>query len=127
MEYPESLKPVLNRIVADWPVRIDCEEGWWDIIVKCDRDLAEIDPDYSVYQIKEKMGGLRYYYNPSNPIFISQMDKVVAKYERICSMTCEKTGYPGILMRRNGQHKTLHSRFLDSGWENLMDSPPAAS
>ena len=41
---------------------MDCGEGWRPIIVQLDRDIAAIESDYEVHQIKEKFGGLRFYY-----------------------------------------------------------------
>jgi hypothetical protein len=41
---------------------VDCEEGWWPIIAELDRQIAAIAPGYEVHQIKEKFGGLRFYY-----------------------------------------------------------------
>ena len=45
--------------------RLDTGDGWQEIIENLDRELAKIDPNYTIDQIKEKFGGLRYYYTPS--------------------------------------------------------------
>ena len=44
---------------------LDTGKGWQEIIENLDRELAKIDPNYTIDQIKEKFGGLRYYYTPS--------------------------------------------------------------
>jgi hypothetical protein len=117
MEYPEFLQPVLVRINPEYGVYISCEKGWWHLIAMCDKELSAIDPDYTVFQIKEKFGGLRYYYSPSNPELRKNMDEVILKYEKICSMTCEKTGKHGYLMINGWGHiKTLGNEFLNNGW-----------
>jgi hypothetical protein len=117
MDYPDYLQPVLERINPEYGVNIYCDEGWWNLIALCDKELALIDPLYTVFQIKEKFGGLRYYYNPSNPSQRDKMDTVVRKYEKVCSMTCEKTGKHGYLMINGWGHmKTLGNEFLNNGW-----------
>jgi hypothetical protein len=56
-------------------------EEWYDLVSKLDDDLKAIDSDYTVVQVKEKFGGLRYYAYPSGD------DKTVASnqafYDRI--------------------------------------------
>ena len=45
------------------------------------------------------------------------MDAIVRKYEKVCSMTCEKTGKHGYLMINCWGHiKTLGNEFLNNGW-----------
>ena len=36
-----------------------CEEGWYEILDRLDKALAEINPDYVVHQCKEKFGALQ--------------------------------------------------------------------
>jgi hypothetical protein len=40
-------------------------DPWKPAIVACHEDLVKIDPEYRISQIKEKFGGLRYYYDSS--------------------------------------------------------------
>jgi hypothetical protein len=40
----------------------DAPDRWKDIILEADEMLAYIDPNYRILQIKEKFGGLRYYF-----------------------------------------------------------------
>jgi hypothetical protein len=42
-------------------------KGWCDIIDQLDRDITEIDPDYSITQVKEKFGTLRFYADFDEP------------------------------------------------------------
>jgi hypothetical protein len=123
MEYPDYLQPVLSRINPEYGVCISCDEGWWKLVSICDKELSLLDPQYTIFQIKEKFGGLRYYYNPSNPHNSESMDLVVRKYEKICSMTCEVTGGHGYLMRNGSrgmaQLKTLNESFLQQGWTKV--------
>ena len=38
-----------------------CPPEWEQLIIRLDNDIAKIDPDYEVLQVKAKFGGLRYY------------------------------------------------------------------
>lgn len=42
-------------------------KGWWGIIDELDRKITELDPDYSIGQIKEKVAGLRFYADFDEP------------------------------------------------------------
>ena len=111
----ESLK---NKFVQDWLKRIDVDEGWYQIIIDCDKYLSQIDPDYQIYQIKEKFGKLRYYYQSSQPFeeeTYLKMTSIVSKYEALSSCTCEATGLPGLLMKSpNGYYKTLNPQWTST-------------
>lgn len=41
---------------------VDVRGAWLPIVAKLNEDLLNMDPDYRVSQVKEKFGGLRYYY-----------------------------------------------------------------
>jgi len=116
----------LGHFAPDAPKNISCDEGWWILIANCHKEITAIDPDYTIFQIKEKFGGLRYYYSPSNPIHTPQINEVVSKYEKICSMTCEVTGRHGYLMRKGqrglGLLKTLNEDFMNDGWERVENN-----
>ena len=108
----EALK---KKIVPEYWKSIDVDEGWYQIVVDCDNLLTEIDPDYQIAQIKQKFGGLRYYFQPSdvnNGELYVKMNAVVLAYEKIASMTCEATGKPGVLMKSiGGWRKTLNPEY----------------
>lgn len=116
--YPDNLKPILDKIDPTFGRMLECDSGWWDLIEDLHNEINEIDPDYRIYQVKEKFGALRFYYAPSNPDFKDRIDSIVARYERISLLTCEVTGKPGQLMFRDGVWKTLHRSFFDEGWES---------
>ena len=91
---PEILRPVQARFAAGWGASVDCGEGWWPIIAQLDRDIAAIEPDYEVDQIKEKFGGLRFYY-PGGTGNDARIDELIAQAERPAAQTCELCGAPG--------------------------------
>lgn len=60
-DYAEDLKKILSRIPPRWGRWISCDKGWYPLVIELDQKLAEIAPDYTLHQVKEKFGTLRYY------------------------------------------------------------------
>lgn len=117
MDYPEELQPILDRFRPPSVFTIDCDKGWWHILIALDKELASVDPDYVLYQAKEKLGGLRYYISNSSPHFSADCQEVINKFEKVASMTCEVTGKHGDLMSDGFRLRTLNEDFLDQGWK----------
>jgi len=65
------------------------QEGWLPIARKLHHELLKIAPDYKIFQIKEKFGGLRYYTDGS---IGEEGERLIAEAERECSKTCEFCG-----------------------------------
>lgn len=123
MFYPDYLRPVLARIVDQFDKGIWCDKGWWPLIAEMDAELREIDPWYTIYQVKEKFGSLSVYFSASNPELDKNLRDVVVKYQRLAAKTCEATGADGILMKRNGVFKTLNQSFAAQGsWQQAVKS-----
>ena len=83
--------------------------GWLDIVVEATAQLRELDPDFTIIQIKEKFGGLRYYYMPTegnNTATRKAMDDVIRAAEGTCECTCETCGNSGEF-RNGGWMRTL--------------------
>lgn len=59
-EERRALAPIFAR-ESKHSGEIHCPRGWWKLVVDLDARLAELDPDYTVCQVKEKFGALRYY------------------------------------------------------------------
>jgi hypothetical protein len=108
----EALK---ERFVSGYHKSIDVDEGWYQIVLDCHKQLIEIDIDYKINQIKQKFAGLRYYMTPSvvaTPEQRDRMHAIVGKYERFSFEICEATGKPGVLMKSpTGYLKTLNPRW----------------
>ena len=114
-EISVKIEKLRNKIKPPYHQYIEVDEGWYQLVLDCDKELSEIDPKYDLQQIKEKFGGLRYYFQPSDPTLRDKMDAVVTKYEEIASRTCEATGGPGVLMKSVGSwFKTLNPEFAES-------------
>lgn len=75
--------------------------GWYEIVDTLDREIADIVPDYEVHQIKEKFGGLRYYYGVPGGMYdaakTEALAKVEARAEAKALVTCERCGEPGVI------------------------------
>lgn len=124
----EVLKDIHERLDPTFGKTIDCGRGWYDLICKMHLEIMEIDPDYGIYQIKEKFGALRLYFRCAGPHQEALIRKIVARYERASLMTCEETGKPGQLMKKHGRLKALHSSYEEQGWIPVeMKSWPADS
>ena len=110
---------LIDKFLPNYYKSVDVDEGWYQIVVDCDNLLTEIDPDYKIAQIKQKFGGLRYYFQPSsteyNDELWEKMNAVVHTYEDIAWVTCEATGNPGVLMKSSGGWlKTLDPEYAKS-------------
>lgn len=70
--------------------------GWWPIVEDTHRRLLEIDPGYTVDQVKEKFGGLRYYFTASDgpSDHYDVMEAIVDEAERKSMTVCEWCGEP---------------------------------
>jgi hypothetical protein len=99
----------------DQHVCFDSEDGWGPLIADLETKLKALSPDYTISQVKEKFGGLRYYASTgdvdvdaeTSKQFYDQIREAEAKTYEIC----ECCGQPGRLTRRGGRgwYKTLCS------------------
>jgi hypothetical protein len=106
---------ILQKIPENWGRWITCDRGWYKLIIDTHKKLKYIDPNYEIHQIKEKFGGLRYYYQSSFPFSSMQdqiMEAIVNAAEEIASKTCETCGIYDYKAKvetrvRNHWYKTL--------------------
>lgn len=91
-----------------WPV-LDVGEGWRELLENLHQELIEVAPDYQLHQVKEKFGGLRFYFdaNIKNDAAIERAQDIVDKYEDLSWKVCEITGKPGKVVSRDGWRKVL--------------------
>ncbi|WP_237080285.1 hypothetical protein [Mycobacteroides abscessus] len=103
--FEDGLRAIMMRIPNGWGRWISCSRGWYPIVIELDQQLAAIDPDYELHQVKEKLGGLRYYFRASESITEAdrqRMDELVDAAEERCEVACEMCGEPGV------RHATPH-------------------
>jgi len=114
----EKIQEITKRISPSYGQSIDVDEGWHSIVVSCYEKLCEIDPYHSIFQIKEKFGGFRYYFSTTvEGDALGRMSRIVAEHEEMASKTCELTGKPGFLMQKGFRYKTLCEEYLADGWK----------
>ena len=94
--------------IRDWEGSVG--PGWWPIVVDLYNDIEKISPNHRIVQIKEKFGGLRYYYESANNDAVNDL---VQEAERKCYITCEKCGEPGKLRNYNRLYPTLCDKHVD--------------
>lgn len=115
-ERQEKMAPILDRIPAEWGKWIPLP-GWDDLLLELDAKLAEMHPDYILFQCKEKFGGLRFYagipgdYDKQDPRFNELIHEAEEKSYHICEMC----GQPGE-SRRGAWIKVLCDEHTDADW-----------
>ena len=123
----EEIEQGIEKIKArmDFP-NFSCPEGWFPLIVQLDRDLAKIDPDYTIAQIKEKFAGLRYYAYPSDGTDNEFFYSTIHIAENASFSMCEISGGPGVRMKKIGGawHRTLDPELpgILEQWEILDEA-----
>lgn len=114
-ELLKKIEKLKKKIVPEYRKTIDVDEGWYQLVVDCDKELTGADPGYKIYHVKEKFGALKYYVRPSNlddKDTLKRIADIVSKYEDIASRTCSATGGHGVLMKSTGGWgKTLNPEY----------------
>lgn len=108
---------LLDRIPQGYGRYISCEKGWHNIIIDLNKDLSYLIPNYTLYQVKEKFGTLRYYieYNGVPQNILEIVKKLISYAEYLSSTTCEYCGVrENVKLRERGWVKTLCDK-CDSG------------
>ncbi len=114
-EISTEIQKLFQKIKPPYNSSIDAGEGWYQLILDCNKELTAIDPKYAILQIKLTFGGLCYYMTPSNNTTPEQRDSmwaILEKYEELSRNTCEETGCSGVLMQSvGGSYKTLNLEY----------------
>jgi hypothetical protein len=115
-EYPVVFKHIDDTAVHSLPA------GWYTIMNKLCSDLTPLleealqetsdtpeEPLFSVLQIKEKFGGLRFYYtmNTKNDDLYRKVQAMIDNAEDASYETCQITGKPGALCKSGSWYMTL--------------------
>lgn len=112
MSKREELEQLLSPHMDGKPY-IECDEGWDELLIALHHQIVKLMPDYHLGQVKEKFGGLRFYWDPSFPggaVDIELHDAVcdlVDKTEKQASETCEICGVAGKPSSCRGWYKTV--------------------
>lgn len=112
-EHAVALEAIMQRIPDGWGRWISCDAGWYSIIIELDRDLAALDPEYELHQVKEKFGGLRFYAHTRNQDLSEAFNARIKHAEQLCDRTCETCGAPGKLHDEFSWIRTLCDRHAE--------------
>ena len=116
--------PVLYQGHA-WPITqnlmafgFECGDGWFPLLDQLSSDITALDKrdgsETIAVQVKEKIGGLRFYIEGGT----GAVWKAIEEAEALSERTCEMCGEPGKL-RGKGWVSTL----CDACWAKNPDSP----
>ena len=125
-----GIRRILARFSRDlMRPRIECGPGWYPLLIELDTDLARIDNDYIIVQIKEKFAELKCYFrtDKGRDVWNKMADRVKEAYE-LSARTCELCGQPGERQVSSVLLKTLCPQCVESenatGLENYVPAPP---
>ena len=97
------------------PQRIECQSGWYPLLVALDTTLSQLAPDYHLLSVKEKFGSLHYYVDINDDDVRSPQERtelcecvsaVIRLAERRSARLCEICGAPGRLSSKSGYYTT---------------------
>jgi hypothetical protein len=120
--------PSLPEGVPDTPCSSGVGKGWWPVVQATHKMMLRICPEYQLDQVKEKFGGLRYYWGMPNLYDKMPEDAPedwepdpadAAKYERIyeqltvladlaesiCANLCETCGCQSKVSNQGGWYR----------------------
>lgn len=96
MSTDDILADLMSRFAPGWPATLSVPDGWLPHLATLHTELAAIDPTgevYTVAQVKEKFGGLRFYlagteptccvrWGNANPVPDDTCDEVQQRWEQ---------------------------------------------
>jgi predicted nucleic acid-binding Zn ribbon protein len=120
MEYTDAADAVVE-LPSKWDKIAYCGKGWYWILDELDKKLTYLDPNYKIAQIKEKFGGLRFYFDTENVgvardiMYDCQAD---AYYK--ASETCETCGKGSF---RGKEYHDITVKLRGDGWYRTLCDP----
>jgi hypothetical protein len=129
MKKLKSLEDVIRQKYEymDLPF-FEFDSGWNKLVEELCEKIAKIDKnkEVRVQQIKEKFASLRFYINSGT----DKIYKLIAKYEKISSKTCEICGNEGHIrtLKDHRWYKTLCDRHAKKlGYIDISKKPKQKS
>lgn len=86
-----------DKIAEGWIRLVDCDDGWRDLIQKLVSDLDALGIRWEAHQIKQKVGGLRFYAKPldGEPDKRVRFNELIRAAEDRSWRICERCGAEG--------------------------------
>lgn len=104
MTYEEAKSDLETNITIGG---LDVNKGWVDLVVELHQELSNFnDPEYKVDQVKEKFGGLRFYFTCSDENY-NTFAGIVFDAETVSYETCEVCGSEGRIREERAWILTL--------------------
>lgn len=108
-----------------FPMGCECEDGWFDLIYNCCKEIDELykqrnkdSSEIKIYQIKEKYGALCIYLGN----YIDGVSEIVNKYEDESVNICEICGQRGKVKINGSWLKTLCDKHAELyGYKNIKE------
>lgn len=107
-EIAEQIADIKNRFAPGWIGQYSSPEGWDELVAELNLRMREIDPDYELNQVKEKFGGLRYYFTSTLTGEQRQKLNALAHTAEAASLSiCQVCGKHGAKQTTRGWVATL--------------------
>ena len=106
---------------------IECGPGWYPLIAVAYARMVAIDPGFKVAQVKEKYGGLRFYWDPSDFDVSNEVRHELSAIqdwaEEASLHICENCGDRETATPRVSHewYATLCDTCAGDGWERVSD------
>ena len=121
-----AIKDIQSRQTGGWAGQFSISEGWYPLVADLHRELLKIDPTYSVQQVKEKFGGLRFYSQPENRELddqtVRKFRQLVHKAEEGSLHVCEECGGIGTHRNVSGMVATLCTVHFAEARERMQEA-----
>lgn len=110
--HTKDILHMLSKFDHRFPAVIDVGPGWIHIIAKLHNAIFLMNPTYKIAQVKQKLGGLRYYIdlhfqqNEDSANLKKIINNLIYVAEHQASETCELCGQPGKLTNKNHYYIT---------------------
>lgn len=119
--WAHDLEDMIRRIPEGFGRHLAVPRGWFPIIVRAHERIKALLPEYELLGVRQKYGGLRFYYEASGLTeeLMDQIDAIVEEAERAAIRTCEVCGEPGcprVSHPRSPWVKTLCTRCAGDEW-----------
>jgi hypothetical protein len=123
----EGWREELKQRHAPWfdDTMWSCRDGWRTIIEDLTAEIAKITggpeacQDFRVVQVKQKLGGLRFYTRDAPGDLRRAISLAIDQAEELSFKTCERCGRPGRLVDSGGcLHTACHEHEEPESWRN---------
>lgn len=87
--------PDLAKLAQTHTIRgclLEIPNAWLELVHDIDSIMSLVDPDYELFQVKDKFGQLRYYWQTEKPHAIDMLDKIASMGERAATTICAMCG-----------------------------------